>query len=179
MLGPRGQSPACRSGPATTRLYTTTSGSCLPPPTCRGSSARHAGSRALETAMVRTDTRIGRCPMCDQNTTRAAAYADIHGSGQEPVAGKQASRPALLKVSGRLIAGAAAYVSPAAAAPCAVAADDGPRDIVKRDLQMSLASSIAEFVHGTRFGDLSETVRRVARQHLLDTVGCCLAAVRL
>src|SRR5262249_1155954 len=118
--------------------------------------------------------------MCDQNTTRAAAYADIHGSGQEPVAGKQASRRALLKVSGRLIASAAAYGSPAAAAPCAVAADDGPRDIVKRDLQTSsLASSIAEFGHGTRFGDLSETVRRVARQHLLDTVGCCLAAVRL
>jgi len=46
--------------------------------------------------------------MCDQNTTRAAAYADIHGSGQEPAAGKQASRRALLKVSGRLIAGAAA-----------------------------------------------------------------------
>ena len=118
--------------------------------------------------------------MCDHNTTRAAAYADVHGSGHEPVAGKQASRRALLKVSGRLIAGAAAYGSPAAAAPCAVAADDGPRDIVKRDLQTSsLASSIAEFVHGTRFGDLSETVRRVARQHLLDTVGCCLAAVRL
>src|SRR5262249_18811578 len=118
--------------------------------------------------------------MADQNTTRAAAYVDIHGSGREPVAGKQAPRRALLKVSGRLIAGAAAYVSPAAAAPCAIAADDGPRYIVKRDLQTSsLVSSIAEFVHGTRFGDLSETVRRVARQHLLGTVGCCLAAVRL
>src|SRR5262249_41471381 len=111
---------------------------------------------------------------------RAAAYADIHGSGHEPAAGKQASRRALLKVSGRLIAGAAAYVPPAAAAPCAVAADDGPRDIVRRDPQASsLVSSIAEFVHGTRFGDLSDTVRQVARQHLLDTVGCCLAAVRL
>jgi 2-methylcitrate dehydratase PrpD len=118
--------------------------------------------------------------MCDQNTTRAAAYTDIPGSEREPVAGKQASRRTLLKVGGRLIAGVAAYVSPPAAAPCAVAADDGPRDIVKRDPQASsLVSSIAEFVHGTRFGDLSDTVRRIARQHLLDTVGCCLAAVRL
>src|SRR5262245_62911059 len=111
--------------------------------------------------------------MCDQNTTRAAAYADIHGSGHEPVAGKQASRRTLLKVSRRLIAGAAAYVSPAAAAPCAVAADDGPRDIVRRDPQASsLVSSIAEFVHGTRFGDLSDTVRQVARQHPLATLRC-------
>src|SRR5262249_55607233 len=118
--------------------------------------------------------------MCDQSTTRAAAYADVHRSGHEPLAGKQASRRTLLKVSGRLIASAAAYVSPVAAAPWAVAADNGPRDIVKRDPQASsLVSSIAEFVHGTRFGNLPDPVRRVARQHLLDTVGCCLAAVRL
>src|SRR5262249_10320599 len=43
----------------------------------------------------------------------------------------------------------------------------------------SLAASIAEFVQGTGFGDLPGTVRDIARQHLLDTVGCALAATRL
>src|SRR5215813_4938375 len=43
----------------------------------------------------------------------------------------------------------------------------------------SLVKSIAEFVHGTRFGDLPDTIRRVARQHFLDTIGCCVVAARL
>src|SRR5262249_27843916 len=42
----------------------------------------------------------------------------------------------------------------------------------------SLVTSIAEFVHGTGFGDLPDPIRRIARQHFLDTVGCCLAAAR-
>ena len=120
--------------------------------------------------------------MSDQSTTRAAAYADIHGAGGEPVGGKQGCRRTFLKASGGLIAGAAAQLSPAvAAAQGAVAADNGPRDdIMKRDPQASsLVSSIAEFVHGTGFGDVSDTMRRIARQHLLDTIGCCLAAARL
>jgi len=119
--------------------------------------------------------------MSDQSTTRAAAYADIHGAGGEPVGGKGCRRT-FLKASGGLIAGAAAQLSPAvAAAQGAVAADNGPRDdIMKRDPQASsLVSSIAEFVHGTGFGDVSDTMRRIARQHLLDTIGCCLAAARL
>src|SRR5262249_28529088 len=72
-------------------------------------------------------------------------------------------------------------MTPAAgAAQGAVVADDGPRDTVKPDPRASsLVSSIAEFVHGTGFGDLPETIRRIARQHVLDTVGCCLAAVRM
>ena len=92
--------------------------------------------------------------MCDQNTTRAAAYAEIYGMGYEPMDGKRASRRTFLKASGGLIAGAAAKVSSVvAAAQGAVAADNGTRDIVKRDPQASsLVSSIAEFVHGTGFG---------------------------
>src|SRR5215471_19982684 len=43
----------------------------------------------------------------------------------------------------------------------------------------SLVASIAEFVRGTGFGDLPGSVRDIARQHLLDTVGCALAATRL
>src|SRR5262245_39986854 len=118
--------------------------------------------------------------MSDQSTTRAAAYADIHGAGHEPSGGEQACRRTFLKASGGLIAGAAAQLSPAVAAAQGVAADNGPRDIMKRDPQASsLVSSIAEFVHGTGFGELPDTVRRVARQHFLDTIGCCLAAVRL
>src|SRR5262249_53174073 len=51
---------------------------------------------------------------------------------------------------------------------------------MKRDRQASsLVPSIAEFVHGTGFGDLPDGVRRLARQHVLDTIGCCLAAARL
>jgi 2-methylcitrate dehydratase PrpD len=42
-----------------------------------------------------------------------------------------------------------------------------------------LATSIAEIVHGTGFGDVPDTIRRIARQHFLDTIGCCLASVRL
>src|SRR5215831_1061120 len=52
--------------------------------------------------------------------------------------------------------------------------------IMKRDPEASsLVLSVAEFVHGTGFGDLPDTIRRIARQHLLDTIGCCLAAARL
>ena len=88
--------------------------------------------------------------MSDQSTTRAAAYADIHTTGHEPVGGKQASRRTFLKASGGLIAGAAAQVSPAVAPQGAVSADHGPPDIKKRDPEASsLVSSIAEFVHGT------------------------------
>src|SRR5262245_66182953 len=114
--------------------------------------------------------------MSDQNTTAAAAYAT---AGHEPVGGKQASRRTFLKASGGLIAGAAAQVAPAAAPQGAVAADDGPPDMKRDPEASSLVSSIAEFVHGTGFGDLPDTIRRIARQHLLDTIGCSLAAARL
>jgi len=68
----------------------------------------------------------------------------------------------------------------AAAAQGAVVVNNGARDTVKRDPQASsLVTSIAEFVHETGFGDLPDTIRRIARQHVLDTIGCCLAAVRL
>src|SRR5262249_7419474 len=51
---------------------------------------------------------------------------------------------------------------------------------MKRDPQASsLVSSIAEFVHGIGFGDLPDTVSSLARRHVLDTIGSCLAAVRL
>src|SRR5262249_60278266 len=51
---------------------------------------------------------------------------------------------------------------------------------MKRDPQASsLVSSIAEFVHGTGFGALPHRVRQLTRQHVLDTIGCCLAAARL
>ena len=51
---------------------------------------------------------------------------------------------------------------------------------MNRDPQSSsLVTSIAEFVHGTGFGDLPDAIRRIARQHFLDTVGCCVAAARL
>ena len=107
--------------------------------------------------------------MSDQSTTRAAAYVDIHGAGHEPVGGKQATRRTFLKASCGLIAGAATQVSPAVAAAQG-AVDNGPRDIMERDPQASsLVSSIAEFVHGTGFGDLPDTIRRIARQHVLDT----------
>ena len=43
----------------------------------------------------------------------------------------------------------------------------------------SLVASIAGFVQGTGFGDLPGTIRDIARQHVLDTIGCALAAVRL
>ena len=68
----------------------------------------------------------------------------------------------------------------AAAAQGAVVVNNGARDTVKRDPQASsLVTSIAKFVHETGFGDLPDTIRRIARQHVLDTIGCCLAAVRL
>src|SRR5262249_19654504 len=117
--------------------------------------------------------------MSDQSTTGVAAYADIHGAGHEPVGGKQASRRTFLKAG--LIARATVQVSPAVAAGHRTrAADNGPPNIMKHDPQTpSLGSSIAEFVHGTGFGDLPDAIRRIARQHVLDTIGCCLAAARL
>src|SRR5262245_9826583 len=118
--------------------------------------------------------------MSDQSATRAAAYGSIHGAGHEPAGGSKRAVAPSAKPVADWIAGAAAQLSPAVAAAQGVAADNGPRDIMKRDPQASsLVSSIAEFVHGTGFGDLPDTIRRVARQHFLDTVGCCLAAVRL
>src|SRR5262249_33884336 len=51
---------------------------------------------------------------------------------------------------------------------------------MKRDPQASsLVSSIAEFVHGTGCGDLPDPVGTPPRRHVLDTIGSCLAAVRL
>src|SRR5262245_12253306 len=102
----------------------------------------------------------------DQGTAHAVACPDIHGAGHELVGGKQASRRTFLKAGGGLIADTAAQVFPtAAAAQGTAAADNGPRDIMKRDPHASsLVLSIAEFVHGTGFGDLPDTIRRVARQ---------------
>jgi len=51
---------------------------------------------------------------------------------------------------------------------------------MNRDPQSSsLVTPIAEFVHGTGFGDLPDAIRGIARQHFLDTIGCCVAAARL
>src|SRR5262245_39491055 len=117
---------------------------------------------------------MGRRTMSDQGTTHGKACAEIHGVGHEPVGGEQASRRTFLKAGGGLIAGTAAQVFPGAAP------DNGPQAIMKRDPHASsLVLSIAEFVHRTEFGDLPDTVRRVARQHFLDAIGCCLAAARL
>lgn len=43
----------------------------------------------------------------------------------------------------------------------------------------SLAGCLADFVNASRLDDLPHEIRLISRQHLLDTVGCCLAAVRL
>ena len=36
----------------------------------------------------------------------------------------------------------------------------------------------AEFVHAITYADLSAAITRITRQHLLDTIGCCLAATK-
>ena len=46
-------------------------------------------------------------------------------------------------------------------------------------LGRSLSSAIARFAHQLRFDQLPQPVIDSARQHLLDTVGCCLAARNL
>ena len=43
----------------------------------------------------------------------------------------------------------------------------------------SLSATIAEFVHGSTWRDLPGAVVQIARQHLLDTIGCCLAATKV
>ena len=43
----------------------------------------------------------------------------------------------------------------------------------------SLSSTVAEFVHASTYGDLPSTVSSITRQHLLDTLGCCLAATKV
>src|SRR5262245_3577528 len=128
----------CSQVPATTRC-TPGRSSCVGKPRRQRSALRlrrHRGGDVVRTPSRRnggrTDTTIRRCTMSDQSTTRAAAYGDIHRAGDEPVGGKQACRRTFLKASGGLIAGAAAQVSSAAAvAQGAVAADNGPRDIMK------------------------------------------------
>jgi 2-methylcitrate dehydratase PrpD len=43
----------------------------------------------------------------------------------------------------------------------------------------SLSSTVAEFVHATPYGDLPRTATSITRQHLLDTIGCSLAATKV
>lgn len=43
----------------------------------------------------------------------------------------------------------------------------------------SLSSTLAEFIYASTYGDLPGTVTRITRQHLIDTVGCCLAATKV
>ena len=43
----------------------------------------------------------------------------------------------------------------------------------------SLSTTIAEFVHASGWRDLPGAVLQIARQHLLDTIGCCLAATKV
>ena len=43
----------------------------------------------------------------------------------------------------------------------------------------SLSSTVAEFVHASMFNDLPDAVTCTARHHLLDTLGCSLAAVEV
>jgi 2-methylcitrate dehydratase PrpD len=43
----------------------------------------------------------------------------------------------------------------------------------------SLAATMAEFVRESTYASLPSDVARVARQHLLDTIGCCLAATKV
>jgi 2-methylcitrate dehydratase PrpD len=38
---------------------------------------------------------------------------------------------------------------------------------------------MAEFVHASTYGDLPSTVTNITWQHLLDTLGCCLAATKV
>ena len=40
-----------------------------------------------------------------------------------------------------------------------------------------LSALIAQFAHHTHFGQLPQSVIDIVRQHLLDTIGCCLAAI--
>lgn len=42
----------------------------------------------------------------------------------------------------------------------------------------SLSSTVAAFVHAAGYADLPGEVTRITRQHLLDTIGCCLAAAK-
>jgi 2-methylcitrate dehydratase PrpD len=42
-----------------------------------------------------------------------------------------------------------------------------------------LRATIAEFVHASAWRDLPSVVIDIARQHLLDTIGCCLAATKV
>ncbi len=43
----------------------------------------------------------------------------------------------------------------------------------------SLSSTVAAFVHAITYADLPGDVARITRQHLLDTLGCCLAATKV
>ena len=43
----------------------------------------------------------------------------------------------------------------------------------------SLSLTVAEFVHASTYGDLPSVVGSITRQHLLDTLGCCLAATKV
>jgi len=43
----------------------------------------------------------------------------------------------------------------------------------------SLNSTVAEFVHASTYADLPSAVTHITRQHLLDTIGCCLAATNV
>jgi 2-methylcitrate dehydratase PrpD len=43
----------------------------------------------------------------------------------------------------------------------------------------SLVTSLANFVHCSGYDSLPVTIRLIARQHLFDTIGCCLSATRL
>ncbi len=43
-------------------------------------------------------------------------------------------------------------------------------------LSKTLSSKLANFVFSTSFEDIPENIRIIAKYHLLDTVGCCIAA---
>ena len=43
-------------------------------------------------------------------------------------------------------------------------------------LQQSIAEVLADFIARTQFSDLPDVVVRKAKHHILDTIGCSLAA---
>jgi 2-methylcitrate dehydratase PrpD len=43
----------------------------------------------------------------------------------------------------------------------------------------SIVGSIADFVHTQVFEGLPDAIKLIAREHFLDTIGCCLSATKL
>jgi 2-methylcitrate dehydratase PrpD len=55
----------------------------------------------------------------------------------------------------------------------------GDKPMASAQPTASLSSIVADFVHASTYADLPNEVTRITRQHLLDTLGCCLAATKV